>query len=96
EARQTADLAFFSVLVHATRNRALGLLYRWVEQAFGGREHELTAAYGDADTVVAELRAITEAVAARNAPGAARAVEAYLRSSAARMVESYKSVYEPE
>ncbi|EUA69016.1 FCD domain protein [Mycobacterium xenopi 4042] len=34
-ARQEADLAFFRVLVHATRNRALGLLYRWVEQAFG-------------------------------------------------------------
>jgi DNA-binding FadR family transcriptional regulator len=95
EARQAADLAFFSVLVHATRNRALGLLYRWVEQAFGGREHELTAAYGDADAVVAELRAITEAVTARNTSAAAAAVEAYLGSSALRMVESYKATYRP-
>jgi DNA-binding FadR family transcriptional regulator len=84
------------VLVHATRNRALGLLYRWVEQAFGGREHELTAAYGDADAVVAELRAITEAVTARNTSAAAAAVEAYLGSSALRMVESYKATYQPD
>jgi GntR family transcriptional regulator, transcriptional repressor for pyruvate dehydrogenase complex len=91
-ARQEADLAFFSVLVHATRNRALGLLYRWVEHAFGGREHELTAAYEDADSVAAELRAITEAVAAHDAPAAAATVEAYLRASALRMIESYKEV----
>jgi GntR family transcriptional regulator, transcriptional repressor for pyruvate dehydrogenase complex len=96
EARQAADLAFFSVLVHATRNRALGLLYRWVEQAFGGREHELTAAYGDADTVVAELRAITDAVTARKTSAAAAAVEAYLGSSGLRMVESYKAAYHPD
>jgi GntR family transcriptional repressor for pyruvate dehydrogenase complex len=96
QARQEADLAFFSVLVHATRNRALGLLYRWVEQAFGGREHQLTGAYDDADTVLGELRMITVAVAARDAPTAAAAVEAYLRSSAARMVESYKSGYDPD
>lgn len=93
EARQATDLAFFSVLVHATRNRALGLLYRWVVHAFGGREHELTAAYQDADAVVAELRAITEAVTARDAPAAAATVEAYLRASALRMVESYKGAY---
>ena len=91
-ARQEADLAFFSVLVHATRNRALGLLYRWVEHAFGGREHELTAAYQDADAVVAELEAITVAVTARDAPAAAATVETYLRASALRMVESYKAV----
>jgi GntR family transcriptional regulator, transcriptional repressor for pyruvate dehydrogenase complex len=92
-ARQEADLAFFSVLVHATRNRALGLLYRWVEHAFGGREHELTAAYEDADSVAAELRAITAAVAAHDATAAAATVEAYLRASALRMVESYKGIY---
>jgi GntR family transcriptional regulator, transcriptional repressor for pyruvate dehydrogenase complex len=91
-ARQEADLAFFSVLVHATRNRALGLLYRWVEHAFGGREHELTAAYQDADAVVAELEASTAAVTARDAPAAAATVEAYLRASALRMVESFKAV----
>jgi GntR family transcriptional repressor for pyruvate dehydrogenase complex len=89
--RQEADLAFFGVLVHATRNRALGLLYRWVEQAFGGREHELTAAYQDADAVVAELGAITAAVTARDAPAAAATVETYLRASGLRMVESYKA-----
>jgi GntR family transcriptional regulator, transcriptional repressor for pyruvate dehydrogenase complex len=92
-ARQEADLAFFSVLVHATRNRALGLLYRWVEHAFGGRVHELTAAYEDTDAVLAELRAITAAVDAHDAPAAAATVEAYLRASALRMVESYKGVY---
>ncbi len=89
--RQEADLAFFGVLVHATRNRALGLLYRWVEHAFGGREHELTAAYQDADAVVAELGAITTAVTARDAPAAAATVEAYLQASALRMVESYQA-----
>ena len=85
-ARQAADLALhLRVLIHSSRNRALALLYRWVEQAFGGREHELTAAYDDASAVVAGLRAITEAVLARDAEAAAEAVEAYLRASAQRM-----------
>jgi GntR family transcriptional regulator, transcriptional repressor for pyruvate dehydrogenase complex len=88
-ARQEADLAYFHVLIHATRNRALGLLYRWVEHAFGGREHELTAAYDDAAPVVADLQAITEAVLARDATAAAASVEAYLNASALRMVEAY-------
>ncbi|OBJ48195.1 FadR/GntR family transcriptional regulator [Mycobacterium sp. 1423905.2] len=88
-ARQAADLAFFHVLIHSTGNRALGLLYRWVEHAFGGREHELTGAYEDADAVVADLRAITDAVAARDAPAAATAVETYLNASALRMVLAY-------
>jgi GntR family transcriptional regulator, transcriptional repressor for pyruvate dehydrogenase complex len=88
-ARQAADLGFFRVLIHSSRNRALGLLYRWVEQAFGGREHELTGAYDDAEPVVADLRRITEAVLARDSAGAAAAVEAYLHASAQRMVVSY-------
>jgi len=89
-ARQSADLAYFRVLIHSSGNRALGLLYRWVEQAFGGREHELTAAYDDADAVVADLRAITEAVLAGDVAAAAAAVEAYLNASAQRMVLCYK------
>jgi GntR family transcriptional regulator, transcriptional repressor for pyruvate dehydrogenase complex len=88
-ARQAADLAYFRVLIHSTRNRALGLLYRWVEHAFGGREHELTGAYDDAEPVVADLRVITEAVLAHDTTAAAVAVEAYLQASALRMVESY-------
>ncbi|MEB3983675.1 GntR family transcriptional regulator [Mycobacterium sp. 663a-19] len=88
-ARQAADLAYFRVLIHATGNRALGLLYRWVEHAFGGREHELTGAYDDAGPVVAGLRAITDAVLARDAAAGAAAVEAYLQASAMRMVLSY-------
>jgi len=88
-ARQAADLAYFRVLIHASRNRALGLLYRWVEQAFGGREHELTAAYDDAEPVVAGLREIAGAVLAREPAAAAAAVEAYLRASAQRMVAAY-------
>ncbi len=88
-ARQAADLAYFRVLIHGTRNRALGLLYRWVEQAFGGREHELTGAYDDAEPVAADLHGITEAVVARDAAGAAAAVQAYLLASALRMVECY-------
>ncbi len=88
-ARQDADLAYFRVLIHSSRNRALGLLYRWVEHAFDGREHELTAAYDEAEPVVADLRAITEAVLARDAAAAAAAVEAYLQASALRMVLSY-------
>ncbi|BBY39240.1 putative HTH-type transcriptional regulator [Mycobacterium mantenii] len=90
-ARQAADLDYFRVLIHSSRNRALGLLYRWVEQAFGGREHELTAAYDDAATVVAELGAITEAVLARDAAAAGAAVEAYLNASALRMVVAYRT-----
>ncbi len=86
---QAADLAYFRALIHGSRNRALGLLYRWVEQAFGGREHELTAAYDDAAAVVAGLRAITEAVLARDPDAAAAAVEDYLRASAQRMVVAY-------
>jgi DNA-binding FadR family transcriptional regulator len=88
-ARQAADLALFRVLIHSGRNRALGLLYRWVEQAFGGREHELTPAYDDAAAVVAGLRTITAAVSGRDEEAAAGAVEAYLRAGAQRMVLSY-------
>ncbi len=89
--RQAADLDYFRVLIHSSRNRALGLLYRWVEQAFGGREHELTAAYDDAAVVEAELGAITEAVLARDATAAGAAVEAYLNASALRMVVAYRT-----
>ena len=88
-ARQAADLAYFRVLIHSSRNRALGLLYRWVEQAFGGREHELTGAYDDAEPLLADLRAITDAVLERDAAAAAARVEAYLNASALRMVRSY-------
>lgn len=89
-ARQEADLAFFRALIHATGNRALGLLYGWVEHAFGGREHELTAAYDDVDSVLAGLRAITDAVAAHDTATAAATVENYLRTSALRMVDAYR------
>lgn len=89
--RQAADLEYFRVLIHSSRNRALGLLYRWVEQAFGGREHELTAAYGDAPAVLAELGAITDAVLAHDEAAAGAAVEAYLTASALRMVLAYRA-----
>lgn len=88
-ARQAADVGYFRVLIHSTGNRALGLLYRWVEHAFGGREHELTGAYEDAEPVLADLRAITEAVLAHDADAAAATVEAYLNASALRMVVAY-------
>lgn len=89
-ARQAADLAYFRVLIHSTRNRALGLLYRWVEHAFGGREHALTGAYDDADPVLTDLRAINGAVLAGDPAAAAATVEAYLNASALRMVKSYR------
>ena len=89
-ARQAADLAYFRVLIHSTRNRALGLLYGWVEHVFGGREHELTGAYDDPEPVVADLWGVTDAVAARDAAASGAAVEAYLRASALRMVECYR------
>lgn len=89
-ALQAADLAYFRVLIHGSRNRALGLMYRWVEHAFGGREHELTAAYDDPGPVIGDLRAITDAVLARDAEVAAAAVEGYLNASALRMVLSYR------
>lgn len=88
-ARQAADVGYFRVLIHSTRNRALGLLYRWVEHAFGGREHELTGAYDDAEPVLADLGAITEAVLAHDPDAAAATVEAYLNASALRMVMAY-------
>ncbi|WP_188112797.1 FadR/GntR family transcriptional regulator [Mycobacterium simiae] len=88
-ARQAADLAFFRVLIRSTRNRALGLLYRWVEHAFGSREHELTGAYDKAEPVIAELGAINDAVLAHDAAAAAATVEAYLGASALRMVQAY-------
>lgn len=88
-ARQAADLAYFRVLIHSSRNRALGLLYRWVEHAFGDREHELTGAYDDAEPVLADLRAITKAVLECDPVAAGAAVEAYLRASALRMIVAY-------
>lgn len=95
EARQEADLAFFRVLVHATGNRALGLLYRWVEDAFGGREHVLTGAYADADAVLGGLTAISDAVLAGDADAAAAAVQDYVQVSAQRMVEVFARAYPP-
>ncbi|MDC8985104.1 FadR/GntR family transcriptional regulator [Mycobacterium marinum] len=95
-ARQAADLAYFRVLIHGTRNRALGLLYRWVEQAFGGREHELTGAYEDADPVIADLTAINDAVLAGDPETAAAAVEGYLNASALRMIMCYRAAYSGE
>ncbi|WP_044509688.1 FadR/GntR family transcriptional regulator [Mycobacterium simiae] len=90
-ALQAADLAYFRVLIHGTRNRALGLLYRWVDDAFGGREHELTRAYDDPEPVLADLGEITEAVLARDAAAAAAAVQTYLTASGLRMVAAYRS-----
>ncbi|AGC60888.1 GntR family transcriptional regulator [Mycobacterium liflandii 128FXT] len=95
-ARQAADLAYFRVLIHGTRNRALGLLYRWVEQAFGGREHELTGAYEDADSLIADLTAINDAVLAGDPETAAAAVEGYLNASALRMIMCYRAAYAGE
>jgi DNA-binding FadR family transcriptional regulator len=95
QARQAADLAYFRVLIHHSGNRALGLLYRWVEHAFGGREHELTAAYDDAAPVVAGLTAINDAVAAGDQAAAAAAVEDYLSASAQRMVLAYNKAQAP-
>lgn len=94
--RQAADLAYFHVLIDSSRNRALGLLYRWVEDAFGGREHALTAAYDDAGPVIADLQGITEAVLAKDAAVAAARVEAYMNASALRMVLAYTKVVSPE
>lgn len=89
--RQEADLAFFAQLIRATGNRALGMLYGWVEQAFGGREHQLTAAYADADAVLGDLRVITDAVVAGEPDRAAAAVEAYFSAGALRMARAYRA-----
>lgn len=93
--RQEADLAFFALLIHATHNRALSLLFRWVESAYGGRTHELTASFDDAAPVVAGLAAIVAAVAARHEAEAEHAVETYLRDSAARMMDAYVRALPP-
>ena len=87
--RQAADLEFFKLLVHATHNRALSLLFRWVEAAYGGRTHELTPAFEPGGAVLDGLTGILDAVTARDEVEAEAAVESYLRDSAARMVEAY-------
>ena len=46
--------------------------------------------------MVADLRAITDAVSAGDEEAAAAAVEAYLRASAQRMVLSYLGVGRPD
>lgn len=90
-ARQASDLAYFEVLIHATGNRALALMYRWVQAAFGEREHELTAAYEDAPALVQDLLAITQAVEARDPDAAATAVQIYTRASGTRMLKASQS-----
>lgn len=87
--RQAADLDFFKLLIHATHNRALSLLFRWVESAYGGRTHTLTPAFATGDAVLEGLTEIVDAVTARHEAQAERAVESYLHDSAARMVEAY-------
>lgn len=89
--RQAADLDFFALLIHATHNRAMSLLFRWVESAYGSRAHELTPAFESAEVVIEGLTAIYEAVSASNGVDAEHAVESYLRDSGARMVEAYLS-----
>lgn len=86
--RQIADLNFFALLIHATHNRALSLLFRWVESAYGGRTHELTRAFESADAVLEGLTDIYETVNGRLGVEAEQAVESYLSDSAARMVEA--------
>jgi DNA-binding FadR family transcriptional regulator len=86
EALQAAELAFFAVLIHATHNRALALMFGWVQQGFGGREHELTAAFGDATAIRSALAAITDAATARDASQTAATMRAHLQASGARML----------
>lgn len=87
--RQAADLNYFAVLIVATKNRALALLLRWVETVYGGRTHELTAAFGTSPDLLDGLRRIHTAVRARDEHSAAAAVEAHLRDSARRMMQSF-------
>lgn len=86
EVLQTAELAFFAVLIQATHNRALALMFGWVQQGFGGREHELTAAFEDAGAVRTALAAIADAVIARDAARTAAAMRAHLQASGQRML----------
>ncbi len=87
--RQVGDLAFFAALIHATHNRGLSLLFRWVESVYGGRTHELTPALEPAAAVVEGLTAIVTAVSERDEAEAEQAIESYLRDSAERMVDAY-------
>ncbi|KLO27640.1 GntR family transcriptional regulator [Mycolicibacter heraklionensis] len=86
EALQAAELAFFAVLIHATHNRALALMFGWVQQGFGGRSHELTAAFDDPTAVRSALAAIAEAAASRDAAETAVAMRAHLQASGHRML----------
>jgi DNA-binding FadR family transcriptional regulator len=87
--RQAADLDFFALLIHATHNRALSLLFRWVESAYGSRTHELTPAFESAEAVLEGLTTIFDTVSGHDGADAEHAVESYLRDSADRMVEAY-------
>lgn len=87
--RQAADLDFFAVLIGAAENRALSLLLRWVETVYGGRTHELTAAFESGPEVVAGLRRIHRAVRDHDEDAAAAAVESYLHDSAQRMMSAF-------
>ena len=91
QSRQSAELAFFGALIRATRNRALGLLMRWVESAYGGSPEHFVAAFEDAQAVSVGLERIQQAVAERRTDDAADAVESYLHDSGRRLVASVVS-----
>jgi GntR family transcriptional regulator, transcriptional repressor for pyruvate dehydrogenase complex len=86
--RQRAELAYFGVLVASTHNRALALLMRWVESAYGGAPRGFEAAFEDAGVVVTGLERITEAVCRRRPTAAGRTVSSYLHDSGMRLVDS--------
>jgi DNA-binding FadR family transcriptional regulator len=87
-ARLQADLAFFSVLVAATRNRPLAALIRWVESTYGVAPEVFAAAFEDAAAVTSGLHTVLDAVEQGDGDAASRAVEAYFEASGRRLVDA--------
>ena len=84
--RQERELAFFRVLVTATRNRPLVAMQEWVDQAYGDAADLFADAFTDGDVVCGGLEPIARAVDAGDAGAASEATTAYAVASAERLL----------
>ncbi|MCX7620623.1 MAG: GntR family transcriptional regulator [Acidimicrobiales bacterium] len=85
---QRAELAWFSSLVDATRNRALILLVRWVWAAYGGAAASFESAFANPRRIARELAQVTNAVANHEVGEATSALMSYARASGRRLVKA--------
>jgi GntR family transcriptional repressor for pyruvate dehydrogenase complex len=89
EACQEAEAVFFDALVDATGNLALRFLWNALQAAYGPARALFVAAYEDLAAVKGQLEAVVEALDARDAPGAERAVANYAAFNAALVREAF-------